>query len=242
MSTGDPTLAVVVVAARGGAALRAALEAAAWADTRVVLTGDRPRAPRLDSGEPLLTTVREVAALAVDWVLLLGESERIAGADIVAVRSAVRRAQGDEVFTLQAVTSALDLSVRSRFRLARLAPRRTPIVARPGRGIEFDRTRTRVRPLSVDVIRTRGSTLGEAMEIAAAEATTLAALVHATGDRSHGLVRQPVAASLRSLTARSLTGRLGLGRWVIAVLEGYCVVIAQTKVWELRRDSGPVFG
>lgn len=234
MTERTPSVTVVVVAARGGAPLTAALAASTWADAQAVLV------PRVGIVVPSDVTIvdgpQEIVGIQADWVVLMGEEERLGEIQAERLRGALARAGGDEIFTLRSVATALGLSLRLRRRVARVAPASRPVVAFTGRGLEFSRAGTRTVALDVDVVGSRGGTLSEAVDVAAAEGASLAALVEATHGRVRGLVRQPVAAGLRALTGRALEGRLGFGRWVLAVLEGYRVVVTQAKIWELRRD------
>jgi hypothetical protein len=50
------------------------------------------------------------------------------------------------------------------------------------------------------------------------------------------VIRQSVRAALRAMTARAARPPLGLGRWIVAVFEGYRVVVAYARLWERRRD------
>jgi hypothetical protein len=117
----------------------------------------------------------------------------------------------------------------------RLAPRRTPLVVRPGLEVELARGAHAIRTLDVTIVRSRGATLTEAVELIGAEATTLASLIDRRVDRGRGILWQPLVAGARAVTARG-QGRLGIGRWVLAVLESYRVVVTYAKLWERRRD------
>jgi hypothetical protein len=229
----------VVVASRGGEPLAAALAAARWADACAVL---RTRADVvLPSDVMVVDGAPGLGQVATDWVVLLGEGERLGDTQAGDLRAALARARGTEVFTVGSVTSALGLTVRLRLHTARVASPTRPVVAFTGRGLEFSRTGTRTVALGIDLVGSRGADLSETVDVAAADGAALAALVESTHGRVRGRLIQPVVAGLRALTGQSPEGRLGLGRWVLAVLEAYRVVVTQAKMWELKRDRVVVF-
>jgi hypothetical protein len=236
MSASSPTLGAVVVAARGGAHLERALEAVGWADARAVVELDDRNPSTLPPGVVRLTDAASPAAIGTDWVLLLFEEERLRDDGERALRAAVAAAGSGDVLGLRCVLAVLDLRVRLGQRVVRLAPRRTPLVVRAGLEIEFVRAGRNLRLLDVEVTRSRGATLNETVEIASAEATTLAPLIDARVGKGQGIMWQSLVAGVRALSARAIDAPLGLGRWVIAVLEAYRVVIVYAKLWERRRD------
>src|SRR5262249_46680592 len=120
--------------------------------------------------------------------------------------------------------------------LVRLGPRRSPLVLRAGLDVELARGGARVRPLDVTLVRSRGATLTDAVELAGAEGAALASLVDARAGWGAGIFWQPIRAGVRALRGRGLGGPLGVGRWVLAVLESYRIVVAYAKLWERRRD------
>jgi hypothetical protein len=225
-------IAAVVLPARGGPHLARALDALAWADERAVLALDGA-ALDLPPGVAIVADPRRLEPSA-DWVLVLGEEERLDPGDGDAIRAAVATAPAGHVFALPCVTTALDMRVRLGRAVARLAPRRTPLVVRPGLDVEFARGAHPVRTLDVAIVRSRGATLTDAVERLDAEATTLALLIDRSVGQGRGILWQPLVAGARTLLARG-EGRLGLGRWVLAVLEGYRVVVTYAKLWERRR-------
>jgi hypothetical protein len=231
--TAAPIVAVVMPA-RGGEHLARALDALDWADERVVLAVDGA-ALELPPGATCLADPARLEGLSARWVLVLAETERLEPAGGAALRAAVATAAGDEVFVLDCIATALDLRVRLGRAVARLAPRGTPLVVRPGLDVEFARGAHAIRRLDVAIVRSRGATLTEAVELIGAEATTLASLVDGRIGQGRGVLWQPLVAASRALTARG-PGRLGLGRWILAVLEGYRVVVTYAKLWERRRE------
>ena len=243
MSAGAPTLGVVIVPARGGGELVAALDAAAWADERAViaLAGDVPHGD-VPAGVARLAGPRDLDRLAADWILVLGEAERVTVDAAGAMRAALATAPDDVVFALPFITALLDMQVGLHDRLPRLAPRRTALVMGAAACVAFEPGGRRVRRLDSPILRSRGATLSDAVELAGAEASTFAALADRRTAHARGIIWQPVRAALRGLTARGRGRRLGLGRWVIAVLEGYRVVAAYAKLWERRRDQVTVAG
>jgi hypothetical protein len=234
MTPSSSRIAAVVLPARGGTHLARSLESLAWADERaVVALGsaalDLPAGIRtIDDPTRMQTTSA--------WVLLLTEDERLEPGGGDGLRAALATAAGDEVFALACVVTALDLRVRLGGAVARLAPRGTPLVVRPGLDVEFARGSHPIRPLDVAIVRSRGTTLDDAVELLGAEATTLASLVDRSVGQGRGILWQPLVAATRTLTGRA-QGRLGLGRFVLAVLEGYRVVVAYAKLWERRREQ-----
>jgi hypothetical protein len=238
MSAGpSPRLAAVVVPARGGPRLAAALDALAWADVRAVLCATEAGGQGSLPGDAVpLPSKGHLRELAADWLLIVGEEERVAPGDAPALRAAMGAARPGEVLALPVVMAALDMRVRLARPLARLARRDTPLRVRPGFDLEFVGDPRLRRTLDVPLVRSRGATLTDAVELAGADAATYALLVDAEADgRGRGILWHPLAAAARALVARA-GSRLGVGRWILAVLEGYRVVIAYAKLWERRRD------
>lgn len=223
-----PTLGAVIVPARGGEDLEAALAAAGWADVRAPL-GPEGLADRREAG------------LDSDWIVILGEAERLTAADAQALRAAIAAAPPDVVFALPLVTTFLDMEVVLRRSTVRMGPRHAAIATGPGATFELEAAGRRVRALDVPIRRSWGATLTDAVELAGAEATTFAALIDPSAAPGRGVLWQPLLAGLRALTARAGGRRLGLGRWILAVFEGYRVVVAYAKLWEQRRDRMTVW-
>ena len=218
------SLGAMIVPARGGVDLEAALvAAAAWADAQAVLGLDGGDASRGEGPD-------------TDWIVVLGETERLTASDAGAIRAAIASATPDQVFALPLVTTLLDIQVELARRAVRVGARRTPVVMRPGAAFELDASGRRSRALDVPILCSRGGTLSDAVELAGAEATTFAALVDRRAAPGRGILWQPLLAGMRVLTARAGGRRLGLGRWVLAVFEGYRVIVAYAKLWERQRD------
>ena len=229
-----PTLGVLIVPARGGSDLDAALAAAGWADVRAVLAVS-PVPPPATRDVTTLTATGDVPRLDADWVLVLFEHERIAPDAVDDLRAALADAPADRVFALPVMASLLDMDVWLRHRVARLAPRGTGLVVGAGLSLAFATRGRRTQALDVTIFRARGATIDRAIELMGAEAGALAGLVDGLGS-PRGVVRQSAWAALRGLTARAARPPLGLGRWIVAVFEGYRVVVAYARLWERRRD------
>jgi hypothetical protein len=128
---------------------------------------------------PLPPDVVQVASatrldeLDTDWILLLGEEERIAPEDVPRIRDAIASATPGEVLALGVVTVALDLRVRLGRPVPRLAPRGTSLRIGPGFDVVF-LCAARARPLDVTIARSRGATLTDAVELAGADAAMFA--------------------------------------------------------------------
>jgi hypothetical protein len=233
MTSSTARIAALVLPARGGVHLARALAALDWANERAVLAVD---GAVLDL-PPGVASVDDPSRLpaASGWVLVLAEEERLEPAGGDALRTALATAAPDQMLAFPCITTALGMRARLGRAVVRLAPRRTPLVVRPGLDVELARSAHPVRTLDVAIVRSRGATLTEAVEILGAEATTLASLVDQRVGRGRGILWQPLVAGARALTARA-EGRLGVGRWVLAVLESYRVVVTYAKLWERRRD------
>jgi hypothetical protein len=231
------TLGVVILALRGGARLAEAIEAAAWSDLRAVVALDGQRLPGdLPRDVVVLGTLRDLPRLAVDRVLVLRESERVDGDGVAALRAAVAFAGADDVGVLPIETALLDLTIVAEGGLARLARPDVPIALRAGFAIEFERAGRTRRTIDAPVHHARGETLDQAVELAGIEGDTLASLMEATKVRGAGILWHPFVAASRVLVGHAPHGRLGLGRWLLAAIEGYAVVVAYAKRWERRRD------
>jgi hypothetical protein len=237
MSGDARTLGVVILALQGGKRLAEAIEAAAWSDVRAVLALDGQRlSTDLPPDLVLLGTLRDLPRLAVDRLLVLRESERVDGDGIAALRAAVALAGADDVGVLPIETALLDLTIVAEGGLARLARPDVAIVLRAGFAIEFERGGRTCRTIDAPVHHTRGETLDQAVELAGIEGDTLAALMEAAKVRGAGILWHPFVAASRVLAGRAPRGQPGLGRWLVAAIEGYAVVVAYAKRWEHRRD------
>jgi hypothetical protein len=222
----------VVVAARGGPALAAALDAAAWADDRVVLD----LVGRSDTSGPVrvLRRVAELRDLGGAWIVLLDEAERLSPADGARLEDAVGCAGDRHVLSVRTITEGLALRVATG-RSVRVGPPGVRVVLDSGMRVGLTGTGLRTIETDAVVTRARGAGVGEAVEQLDAEAAVLARLATSDG----GIVATvwaPLVAGARLLGGRAVDGPLGLGRWILAVLEAYRVVVAQAKRWELRRN------
>ena len=240
--TASPTIGVVVLPARGARRLADALAALDWAEARaVLLLGVDPALARdLPPGIVRVHTLDDIGRLGADWILLLAEEERVTAEGVRAIRAAVAATSDAPTFALSLVTTALDIQMRPRRSIARLAPRGTPVRLAPGLSVEFATAGRRVQSLEAPIERSRGATLNDAVELLGAEADGLAALAEPTVAPGWGVLWQPIVAAARALAASG--DRLRLGRWIIAVLEGYRVVVVYAKLWERRRARVTVAG
>lgn len=231
-------VAAVVVAIRGGQALRAALDAVSWADERVVLDPGG----QVDAATAGATVVRTTPALPgsvrAPWVLLLAENERVSPATVTAVRAAVTGSRiawriGREIRTL-------GFRLRPRGAAIRLAPAGARVTLTRGLGLALappPESRLRRAPRLPDRLRVQGpASLAEAMEGLTAEARLLAALLGQRGARPAvpRIAEAAMAASIDILAARAKRPA-GLGRWIAGVLHGYRTVLAWTMLWEQSR-------
>jgi hypothetical protein len=236
-----PRLAAVVLPARGGARLTEALDAVRWADRRAVLAvDDLPGTAALPPDVARIASPARLEDLDAEWILVLGEEERVAPEDVPELRDAIAAALPAQALALSVVTGALDMRVRLGRGVARLARRGARLDMRPGFDMEFRYAERTLRTLDVTIARSRGTTLTDAVELAGADAAMLAAIVDRGPSHGRGILWDPVIAAVRTLVARAVGGRLGTGRWILAVLEGYRVVVAYAKLWERRRDRAVV--
>src|SRR5438552_3050117 len=223
----------VVLGLRGGGRLARALGSVAWAAERIVVDA----AGRIDAAT-LPPGVRRVAsplalvgATRAVWLLLLHEDE-VASPDLAA---AVRAATASGV-------AAHRIGRTVAFGAGPLAPpggtirpvRRDAARLHGGPGGSFALAGAGVRAprLPARLVVEASDSLEDAVETLDADATALAALLHALGVRPRldRLALAPVVAAVPLLVARG--GPLGWGRWVAAVLVGYRAFVVQAKLWE----------
>ncbi|MCW5892595.1 MAG: hypothetical protein KIT14_18935 [bacterium] len=239
MSGTPPPVCAVVLAQGDHARLARALAAVAWAAERVVLDpAERMADADLPAGVGRCVDPAAIASVARSaWVLLLCENEVPSPAFVAAVVAAV-----DDVPVAWAVRRDLHgLGVQLAMRGApvRLAPRQGVRVSlRIGLQLVLELPAPLLvqrigAPLVVDYV----PTLDEAVRTLDAESTTFAALLERIGRRPRlrGLLVNPWVAAGCVLAGRAAT-RVGLGRWILAVLLGYRVVVAHAKLWERGRD------
>ena len=240
-----PSVAAVVLAARGGARLARTLASVAWAGERLVVDPARQLAgAALPPGVARLDRPDEVSGRTrAPWLLLLTEDEVAPAALAAAVRAATAHPRGDayritrEVHGFGAVVAVAGAPVR-------LARRER---ARVGVGAGLTPV-LRVPPgwrkrLEVPLMANVGDALADAVENLDADATALAGLLRAA--RRTPLVRTAAWATLvggaRVLVGRRRpTGARGVpwARWSLAVLAGYRAMAAYGKLWEtLQADA-----
>ncbi len=234
MGGAAPPVAAIVVAARAGARLDHALDSVAWAAERLVLD------PAASVGGALPADVRRIArADAVGeharapWLLLLREDEVVPPALAAEIAGAV--AGPPRAYRIAEELVGPQGRLRPRGATVRLAPRagaRVVLGAGLALGLASDVPGGRLR---APIARTLGD-LAAAVEQLDAASTALAHLLAAAEVPARG--RRLLAAAART-GARVLGGRaggrLGWGRWILAVLAAYELVAAYAKLWELER-------
>lgn len=220
-------VAALVVAHRGGAALARTLASVAWTTRRwvvdpagVLAAADWPPDAERWSGEA-----------GAEWILLLSEGET---AD-EALRAAVLNAgeSGAPAWRIALERQAFGGALRGRHRVRLCRTERCRLRVSLGGEIEFA-TAERPPALAGGAIVHRLPPLpAEAVDALNAEARTLAALAAADGRRPRfgRLLASATAAAGTTLVA-SGSGRLGWGRWILAVLAGYRALLAEAKLWE----------
>src|SRR5579883_283004 len=226
--------AMLAEAARAGARLDHALDSVAWAAERLVLD------PAASVGGALPADVRRIArADAVGeharapWLLLLREDEVVPPALAAEIAGAV--AGPPRAYRIAEELVGPQGRLRPRGATVRLAPRagaRVVLGAGLALGLASDVPGGRLR---APIARTLGD-LAAAVEQLDAASTALAHLLAAAEVPARG--RRLLAAAART-GARVLGGRaggrLGWGRWILAVLAAYELVAAYAKLWELER-------
>jgi hypothetical protein len=228
-------ICAVVLAARGGAALRAALDAVAWADERAVLDpAGIVGGADVAAGVHLGRRADELAALGTTpWLLLLAEHEEARPPFPAAAAAAV--AAGPAALSPRLELETLGVRFVMPAAPIRLAPRagcRVELDRGCGPALVAPHPRRRLEA----TIRARGGdTVADAFELLQAEALVVSRVLGQLGRAGcrHGLLTSPLAASSRVLRARA-ESPAGLARWVAAVIAGYRVVLAQAQCWEWR--------
>jgi hypothetical protein len=234
-------LCAVVLAARGGAALGAALDAVAWATQRAVLDpAGAVRPPELPAGVPLGRRLDELGRLGTaPWLLLLAEGEAPAPSFAEAVAGAA--AAGPAALRPRLELDALHVRFAVPAAPVRVAPR-------PGTRIILDRggmpglaAPYPARRLDATIRLRGGDSVADAFEALQADGRVLSAMLAQLGDgvRRGGRLAMPAAALGRVLRARA-DRPAGLARWVAAVFAGYRVVLAQAQWWEWRHAQPAV--
>lgn len=222
------TVAALVVAHRGGAALEQTLASVEWAQPRWLLDPAGALSPEAWPAD----VERWAGSAAGGWVLLLSEGER-AGDGLRTILEAAP-ADGPEARSVSMEHHAFGGVIRARRGAVRLCrgPRCAVRAALGGR-LAFAADGP-APPLPGAVIVDPLPPLpAEAVDALNAEARTLAALAAAHGQRPR-LVRLLAggAAGAGALLFGKGSGRLGWGRWIAAVLAGYRALLAEAKLWE----------
>src|SRR6266403_2178928 len=237
MTASLENVAAVVLASRGGACLASALDGVAWAGERIVLDP----AGRLGA-EPLPDGVRwaeePAEAARAAWLLLVEEHEAVRPSLVAAIASGLE-APGARAYRIAQEVIAFGTTLRLRHAPVRLA-RRDGVRLRLRTGLtpELAAGGGRAPRLPERLVKNAVPTLAAAVDELDAQATTLAALLHArrVRPRAWHLVVPPLAASGRALVARGPAGGFW-GRWTLAVLGGYRALVAHAQLWELRREE-----
>jgi hypothetical protein len=229
-----PPVAAVVVAAEPGARLARALDSVAWAAERIVLAPAGSVGGALPPGVRCTEQPHAVAEqVHVPWLLLLREDETVSPRLAAEIAAAV--AGPPRAYRIAHELSGAQGRLRPRGAMVRLAPRAgARVVLRPGLALALASQAPRAR-LRAPLAQALGD-LGTALEQLDATSSALAHLLAASGARARAgwLVAAAATTGVRVLGG-SAGGRLGWGRWILAVLAGYESVVAYTKLWELER-------
>jgi hypothetical protein len=226
--------ALVVVRA-GGAALQTTLASVSWARRRCVTDPARVLTPAsMPEGVEVWAPMQ-----ASGWILLLAEGECATDGLAGALRAIMReepnayrvavecrgfgggiRLLGRPVRLMRAAAPAIGVALGGE--LGFVAPRGAPVLAQ------------------VTIERPVGALPTEAVDALNADATVLAALAAAGGvrPRYRRLVASGIIGSARVLGGAG-RGRLGWGRWILAVLAGYRGLLVEAKLWERAQREGP---
>ena len=226
-------VAAVVLGLRGGGRLARALGSVAWAAERIVVDA----AGRIDAAT-LPPGVRRVAsplalagATRAAWLLLLHEDEMASPDLAAAVRAATASGVAAHRIGRTVAFGAGPLALPGgTIRLVRRDAAR--LRGGPGGSFALAGAGVRAPRLPARLVVEASDSLEDAVETLDADATALAALLHALGVRPRlgRLALAPVVAAVPLLVARG--GPLGWGRWVAAVLAGYRAFVVQAKLWE----------
>jgi len=232
------TVAAVVLAGRGGIRLERALDSVTWAPRRVVVDpAARLAAQTLPPGVEHVPSLAEVADAA--WLLLLHESEAAtpALADAVAAATAAPRY---DAYRVPRELHGFGLVLRAAGTPVRLARRGAALAV--GGGLVPALALAGVRPgrLAAALVADVGESLATAVEDLEADATVLARVLGAGGQRARArsAALAAVVSSARIVFARrrrDVPRPDRWARWVLATLGGYCPMAAYTKLWELHQ-------
>jgi hypothetical protein len=220
-------LDALVVVHRGGATLERTLASVAWASRRYLLDPASVLAP----GDWPAGVERWPASDGTSWVLLLSEGET-AGEPL---RDVLERTADDETVARRVVIEchAFGGVIRARPRVRLCRGVRCAVHASLGGSVEFA---VREHPPVLAggaIVHALPPLPAEAVDALNAEARTLAALAAANGRRPRfvRLVTSGLVGAAGLLFGKS-AGRLGWGRWIVAVLAGYRALLAEAKLWE----------
>lgn len=246
MSGAPGAVAAVVVGARGGERLARTLASVAWAADRVVLDpAGRLAAASVPPGVRTHTGPMHPSDVATaPWLLLLEEDEVVSPRLVEAIALAVGAAAGPRPYRIPLEIRSFGARLRPRGAPLRLAPRdgaRLAVAA--GASIELRSTHGRPGRLRVPLHAGRAATLAEAVVDLDADATALAAVLHAGAVRARWvrLALAPLVAGGRVLAGRSVE-RVPWARWILGVFAGYRALVTHAKLWELeaKRTATPL--
>jgi hypothetical protein len=219
-------LDALVLVHRGGAALERTLASVAWAQRRYFLDP----AGVLAAADWPAGVERWPGSGAAGWVLLLSEGET-AGKELRAVLESAPD-DGTTARRLVIECHAFGGVIRGRPPV-RLCRGQCTVRASLGGDVEFAvRERAPVLP-GAALAHVLPPLPAEAVDALNAEARTLAALAAAHGQRPRfvRLLTGGLVGATGLLFGKG-TGRLGWGRWIVAVLAGYRGLLAEAKLWE----------
>jgi len=235
MRAAVPAVAVVV-ATRGGRELARALEAVAWAAERAVLDPGGIVAPeRVPSGvRHLARTLELEGAGSMPSVVLVGEDETLSDA---LVETLARNLAGGAPATL-----AIAHQLRGFGAELALPGARVRVAPRAGSRIQLDRALMLGVTSTERAVRAPAPLLhavppmDDVVQALDADSTLLGFILDASKARPRiaAVMVAALMGSGRVLLARA-RGRVGLARWVLAVLAAYRALLAYAKLWERRR-------
>jgi hypothetical protein len=229
-------VAAVVLASRGGPRLARALASVAWAEERIILDP----AGRLRD-EPLAVRIADDRVPEdgrAPWLLLLEEREAVPPELVAAIREAIGAADLDG-YRIGQELSGFGTTFVLRGAPLRLARRRGTRLRVGPLGVELDPPSGRIGRLRLPLVVATAPLLATVVEELDADATVLAALLHARGVRPglRHLAVSPLVPGARTLAARG-QGRARGARWALTVVGAYRTAVAYAKLWERRRAEG----
>lgn len=235
MTAAVPAVAVVV-ANRGGRCLAESLARLGWAAERAVLdpSGVVPASALPPGVRHLPRTLELESAGSMPSVVLVNEDEVISDA---LVDTLARTLDGGFLGTVAVAQVVRGFGVE-----LTLPGRRVRVAPRAGSRLQLDRalglgvtSTTRPVQSAVPVVHAVPP-MDDVVQALDADSSMLAVILEASAARPRiaAVVLAALTASGRVLTARA-HGRVGLARWVLAVLTAYRALLAYAKLWERGR-------